>query len=272
MHENLSAIMIEYLPDIREYLPVIKIIIAFIFGACVGSLIDALALRITAEGKPQTMACSSCCGKHESFGIIPALFHLKQPGKCQTCGIVRLDRSIFTELFSAATCALFFWRFGVSFAFILALVTFAFWLLHSLTDIENGYIYDLGIFTMVAFGILFKLCCGGIPALINGALGAATGFGAVLIVVLLTNGAMGTGDAMLMLGTGTLLGWRLTLTVLYFGFIIGGLYVIPLLITKKLRAKDSLPLAPFFALGGLASIFAGKWIYTLIGTPLLWPW
>lgn len=140
-----------------------------------------------------------------------------------------------------------------------------------MTDIENGYIYDLGILMMVVCAVLLRLW-GGVPALINGAYGAATGFVIIYIIIVLTRGAMGTGDAMLMMGTGALLGWRLTLTVIYFGFIIGGLYVIPLLFTKRLRTKDSVPLAPFFACGGLISIFTGKWIYLLLGMPLLWPW
>lgn len=44
---------------------------------------------------------------------------------------------------------------------------------------------------------------------------------------------MGFGDAMLMMGIGAFLGWKMTVAALYFGFISGGVVVIPLLIMKK---------------------------------------
>ena len=41
------------------------------------------------------------------------------------------------------------------------------------------------------------------------------------------------GDAMMMLGVGALLGWKLTILSLYLGFMSGGIIVIPLLAAKN---------------------------------------
>lgn len=263
--------MNKYLSLTIEYLPAIKIFAAFALGAFIGSLACVTAARLTAEGKPRISECALCGGKYETLGLLPAILRLKLTGKCRTCGKVTPGRRIFVELISASCCAIFAWQFDASYSFVFALVALAFWLLHSLTDIENGYIYDSAALAMVIAGALLRLQ-GGIPALVNGVLGAGLGFGLIIIIMLLTGGAMGSGDAMLMLGTGALLGWKLTLASLYFGLVIGGIFIVPLIFAQKVRTKDSVPLAPFIAAGGIVSVLIGKWAYASFGITLMWPW
>lgn len=222
----------------QEYLPALKIILAFVFGAGAGLLIYDLASR-TAAGKrkrvtgPRRRLCAALC--------------------------------------FALACSLVAWRLEEIIPLVFSLSTLAFLLFHSLTDIENGYIYDLPVIMMAASGLLLRLS-GGVPALIDGVLGAAAGFFSVGAVRVISRGGMGGGDAALMLGTGALLGWRLTLIALYCGVIAGGLFVIPMLLMKKIKAKDAVPLAPFLASGSLISILAGESVCLMIGASLTWPW
>lgn len=225
----------------QEYLPALKIFLAFVFGVGAGLLIYDLATAAAAgREKPRRTA----------------------PWP---------RRALYAAFSLALACSLAAWRLREIAPLVFSFAALAFLLFHSLTDIENGHIYDLPVIMMAAAGLLLRLS-GGLPALIDGALGAAAGFFLVCAVRVVTRGGMGTGDATLMLGTGTLLGWRLTLIALYCGIMAGGLFVIPMLLTKKIKAKDAVPLAPFLASGSLLSILVGESVCQMAGTSLTWPW
>lgn len=174
-------------------------------------------------------------------------------------------------LLSGAIYALLALRLGQSAALPLALASWLFLFVHSLTDMNSGNIYDFVCVAMAAAGLLLRLP-GGLPALLDGALGAVVGFSAIKVIILISKGAMGEGDAMLMLGAGALLGRQMTLLTLYLGFIAGGLFVLPLLAAKRLRARAAVPLAPFLTAGALAGIFTGGRILALMRISLSWPW
>lgn len=226
----------------QEYLPALKIFLAFVFGAGAALLIYDLA-ALTVYGKKK---------RGRRGGLWPR-------------------RGIYAALCLAAACSLTAWRVQEILPLIFSFAALAFLLFHSLTDIENGHIYDLPVAMMAAAGLLLRLS-GGAPALIDGALGAAAGFFLVCAVCALSRGGMGAGDATLMLGTGALLGWRLTLIAFYCGVMFGGLFVIPMLLMKKIKAKDAVPLAPFIASGSLVSILVGESVCLMVGMSLTWPW
>ena len=124
---------------------------------------------------------------------------------------------------------------------------------------------------MTAVSMLARLS-GGFSALIDGAMGAALGFLFIYSIVLLSRGGMGMGDAMMMLGVGALLGWKLTILSLYLGFMSSGAIVIPLLAAKKLSRKDAVALGPYLAAGCILAIFTGRFIFEYLGFSLGWPW
>jgi len=208
----------------------------FLLGACIGFFADAAGRRLAREG------------------------------------LAKQRRSVFIALVSGLVGAILLLRLDASAAFLFAVTAFAFLLVHSLTDMRSGNVYDVVTIAMTAAGIALRLLLGGVPALVNGALGAAFGFCVITAPTLIRREAVGTGDAVLMLGTGVMLGWQMTLLTLYFGFIIGGVFVVPQLLTKNLRAKDAVPLAPFLTAGALVSVCVGEQVFTFLRTPLAWPW
>jgi leader peptidase (prepilin peptidase)/N-methyltransferase len=148
-------------------------------------------------------------------------------------------------------------------------------LFNSLTDIENGYIYDIWAVAPGVIGILLRLYSG-TQAVVDGLLGGALGFCVIAVIILVSRGGMGWGDAMLMLGIGGAVGWKYCVLSLYCGFIVGGVIVTPLLIMKKLKRKDAIPLGPFLATGGIIVLFAGsafiRRLGAIFGPDLGWPW
>lgn len=256
----------------------IAIFFAFVGGACAGSFINATAMRTVAEKKwwgDERSACDHCGEVLRSRDLLPILSYLALRGRCRSCGKAIAPRHFAAEVISAALTAALFWRWGISWAFATSLAVLYFSLFNSLTDIENGYIYDIWAVALGVVGLALRIP-GGMSAILDGLLGAALGFGFIAMIILVSRGGMGWGDAMLMLGVGGAVGWKFCAFSLYAGFLVGGLVVVPLMLAKKLKRKDAIPLGPFLAVGSVLVLFIGNALVSrfadLIGRYPGWPW
>ena len=179
------------------------------------------------------------------------------------------------ELISGALTAALFWRWGFSPALLMGVLVLWFSLFNSLTDFENGYIYDMWALSLGAAGLLVRVS-GGWHAVLDGIFGAALGFGFIAVIILVSRGGMGWGDALLMAGIGGAVGWRYCAFGMYLGFIVGGVVVVPLMLMKKLKRKDAIPLGPFLAVGCVWVLFVGSVLVRhfgeFIGYNPGWPW
>lgn len=252
----------------------IYIFMAFWVGAIVGSFINAAAMRTVAEKSwwgSERSVCDKCGRVLSSPDLIPVISYLVLQGRCRTCRNPIAPRHFFAEVGTGAAAALLVWHLGFSHALLIASFMLPFLLFHALTDAESGYIYDSWAIAMAVTGIALRFI-GGVPAVIDGVIGAAAGFGFIFAIVFISRGGMGVGDAMLMLGIGAFLGWRFLIIALYLGFMTGGLVVIPLLIMKKVSRKDAVPLGPFLAFGAFATIFIGRALLSYFNFSVVWPW
>jgi len=252
----------------------IGIFIGFAAGAVIGSFINAAAMRTVADKKwwgSERSVCDNCGRTLNAFDLIPIVSYLVLAGRCRTCKKPIPSRHFISELAGGSIGALSVWYWGIGMPLLFSFIALFFMLFHSLTDIESGYIYDQWALAMAAVSMLARIP-GGLGSMIDGATGAALGFVFIYSIILLSRGGMGMGDAMMMLGVGALLGWKLTILSLYLGFMSGGIIVIPLLAAKKLSRKDAVPLGPYLAAGCILAIFTGRLIFEYLGFSLGWPW
>ena len=70
--------------------------------------------------------------------------------------------------------------------------------------------------------------------------------------------AMGMGDLKLAGAVGVFLGWPDIVFSLAFGFVIGAVWSVGLLLRKTKRMKDAVPFGPFIVAGIFAAFFAGQ--------------
>jgi prepilin signal peptidase PulO-like enzyme (type II secretory pathway) len=96
------------------------------------------------------------------------------------------------------------------------------------------------------------------PPLWEAVLGALTGGGIFLLVAVVSRGAIGGGDIKLMAMLGTALGWKSALVVLAFSQVAAAIVALFLLIARRGKRPDSLPVGVFLALFGAIM---------LLGTP-----
>lgn len=246
----------------------------FFLGSSLGSFINAVAMRTVAEEKWWGFERSKCdsCGRVLAFlDLLPVISYLLLRGKCRSCSAKIKFRHLLAEILMGATAVALVCFIGHSSLLFFSLAMLPFLLFHSLTDIESGYIYDSWCVAMLIVALLIRIV-GGLPAIMDGILGMALGFGIIVLIIVVSRGGMGFGDAMLMLGTGAFLGWKMTVLALYLGFLSGGALVIPLLLMKKVSRKDSIPLGPFLMFGALLTFFLGNSVASYFGISLPWPW
>ena len=124
---------------------------------------------------------------------------------------------------------------------------------------------------MAVCGMLLRAAHGW-PGLLDGLFGALAGFGVIGAIIVASRGRMGLGDAVLMLGIGAFMGFKLSLLSLYLGFMCGGLVVIPLLLAKMVTRKTAVPLGPFLCAGMVLSMLFGSKILPYLGYITQWPW
>ena len=257
-----------------EVLQTINVFFGFAAGAVLGSFINAAAMRTIAEKKwwgRERSVCDKCGIQINSFDLIPIISYIVLLGRCRTCRGIISPMHFISELTGGIIGALSVWYWGFSAPLLFSFIALFFLLFHSITDIESGYIYDSWAVAMAVAAMLARIL-GGIPAIIDGVMGAGLGFLFIYAIVFLSGGGMGVGDAMLMLGIGALMGWKMTILSLYLGFMTSGVIVVPLLIAKKIDRKDAVPLGPYLAAGCILAIFTGRLIFEFLGFSLGWPW
>ena len=250
------------------------ILFSVVLGACMGSFLNAVALR-TVEQRPwwgsERSRCGACGKVLGPSELVPLFSWLFLKGKCRSCGAKIPWRYPLSEAVGALGAGLLAWRWGFSSAGLFALAAGSLLLLNSLTDIYSGYIYDAFALVLGAAGIVLRLA-GGKGALADAFLGALLGAGVIILIILVSRGGMGWGDAWLMAGIGAVLGWKLAAVALYLGFIVGGAVALVLLAARVVRRKDPIPLGPFLAIGAFLSLLVGPELWGWFGYPMNWPW
>ncbi len=254
------------------------LILSAILGGCMGSFLNVAAQR-TVEGRPwwgrERSVCDSCGHVLSAAELVPVVSWLFQRGRCRVCHAPISARYPLVELIAAIGSAGLVWRWaGVSpWACALSLAGLAGLLLNALTDWECGDVFDaFALATGVAGGLL-RFLGGGGGALLDGALGAAAGWGIFAFIILITRGGMGWGDACFMGGIGAVLGWKFTLLAFYLGIMVGGVGVFFLIFCGRVRLgrRDSIPLVPYLAVGCYFTLLWGPQMLALLGVHFAMP-
>ena len=114
--------------------------------------------------------------------------------------------------------------------------------------VPNVIVYPTTIFVLAASALI------DLHLLDDALLGLALCGIAMFFLALLGRGALGMGDVKFGALIGAGLGWRLGLAALGLGFCFGGIVSALLLLSRRKKRKDFLPLVPFLSAGTIAVI------------------
>jgi len=130
--------------------------------------------------------------------------------------------------------------------------------INTLSDLYQMKVLDSMNIALIVLGSVYTLVSGSMT-LSSYLWGVMVGFFVFAVQFFLSRGrAIGSGDIYLGVAMGALLGWPLVLISIFFAYILGTVYVLPLLITRKVKLRSRIPLAPFLMVSMLICLFWGR--------------
>ena len=263
---------------------VILAVLSFILGSAIGSFLSVIIYRSRHKLKGLWLdrsMCPSCKKQLKWHYLIPIFSWLLLRGRCGYCGKKISIHYLLIELVSGLTFLTIFlnWNFleaipsitnpnivdysinWMTFeSFIFYLILFSLLILIFFYDLLYKQIPDKFSITaiVIAFfgGLFFKE-----PTLVNMLIGGVIlGLFFALQFIISKGRWIGGGDIRMGVLMGVLLGWDKGLLALVLAYLVGALFSIYLLATKKAERKSEIAFGPFLTLGITIGILFGNQI------------
>ncbi len=235
--------------------------LAVALGLIAGSYLNVVIHRVPRQVstiRPRS-ACPGCGAAIAWFDNLPMLSFLWLRGRCRHCGATIGWRYPAVE----AATALLFWSCARTFGFGLeglAAALFGSLLLAlALIDLEHFLLPDRLTFPGIAAGLALQPWIPGVTFL-EAVIGTLVGAGGLILLInawywLREEEGMGLGDVNLLAMIGAFLGWKGVAMALFCGALIGAVYGLAMIATRRLGLASKLPFGTFLAAGALIALF-----------------
>ncbi len=245
---------------------IVTYILAFLFGAVVGSFLNVCIYRMP-RGESivfPTSHCPNCKRPIPWYYNIPFVSYIVLRGRCRYCKAKISLRYFIVEGFTACMFTLLLWKFGLRPEFVIYAALFSVLIIISFIDIEHWIIPDELSIPGAAIGLIVSVAYPALQgeqsrltAFISSFLGGLFGFASLFILgwlgrIAYKKEAMGGGDLMLLMLIGAFLGWRLTIVTFFVAPMLGTLVGVPRLVMKK---QETIQYGPFLALAAFIVVF-----------------
>ena len=249
------------------------IVVAFVFGAIVGSFLNVCIVRIPKGDSivyPPSH-CPACKTAIWFYDNIPLISYLVLRGRCRSCGEKISARYFFVELLMASLAVALYFEFGFSLAFLVSFVFVAALIVISFIDLDVRIVPDVISLPGIAAGLLFSVVARYaindpfeiIPSPLSALIGVLVGGGFLLALAWAYEAytgveGMGGGDIKLLAMIGAFLGWTSIPFTLFFASLTGSVVGLGFMMSKGVSRRFALPFAPFLCLGALVYLFFGN--------------
>ena len=248
-------------------------LIAFIFGAIVGSFLNVCIVRIPKGDSiiHPSSYCPGCKKPIRFYDNIPLVSYLFLLGCCRSCGERISPRYLFVELLMACLAVALYYQFGLSLAFLVGFIFVAALIVISFIDLDVRIVPDVislpGIVAGLLFSVLARYLISDpfelIPSPLSALIGVLVGGGFLLALAWAYEAftgveGMGGGDVKLLAMIGAFLGWTAIPFTLFFASLTGSIIGVGFMISKGVGRRFALPFAPFLCLGALLYLFFGN--------------
>lgn len=239
-------------------------ILIFIYGLLIGSFLNVCIYRIPREESIifPSSHCPNCGTSLKWYDLVPVLSYIFQKGKCRYCGGEISQQYPIVELLNAIMYLFIYLQFGFTLEFLFYAIIFSILIIITVIDLQHMIIPDSLVIAIFIFTIIYKLLNYILyrqsPELINSILGLVLSILLFLLIIIISKGGMGGGDATLIGVLGFILGIKGIFLAIYLSFIQGAIISIFLLIMKIKNRKDPIPFGPFIILGFLIVVFWGE--------------
>lgn len=231
------------------------VLLQFLFGLFIGSFLNVVIHRLPNNKSivfPPS-ACPACGHRLGALDLVPVLSYLSLRGRCRHCGVKIPVRYPLVEVMTGGLFALLQYRYGPTAAFAKYAFLSCVLLTAAFIDLDRRIIPDRLNLAGFLAGLAFLPAAGDVT--FQSALaGLAAGGGFLLLVAVLSRGAMGGGDIKLFGVVGLFLGLEKTVLAMFLTFFIGGSAGLFLIATGIRSRKDYIPFGPFISAGAFIAI------------------
>ncbi|MGI6330284.1 MAG: prepilin peptidase [Zhaonellaceae bacterium] len=232
----------------------------FIFGLIIGSFLNVCIYRIP-RGKSVVHPpsyCESCGTRLKPLDIIPVASWLFLHKKCRYCGTNISSQYPLVELLTAVLFVFIFHYLGLSNSLLPYLLLTSLLIIISFIDFKSFLVPNKLIISGLVLGFGTHLISPTIDWQ-NIILGFLVGGGVLYVLAILSKGGIGGGDIKLAAMIGFYLGWQKILQGLFLGALIGSIFGLVMIITKKATRNEPIPFAPFLSLGVILTLFLSSY-------------
>ena len=249
--------------------------LVFFLGIVLGSFANVCIHRLP-KNKQVIIGrsfCPKCKKKINWYDNLPLFSFLILKMKCRNCNKKISPRYFIVELLTGTTFLIIFLSFNSLVTLIFLCVLSLILIMIFFIDLENFIIPDVLNFSIMFLALLKNF----LPNLntifvqeINQSIiGGIVGYLSIWIIIFLYKtikkiDGMGLGDAKLIAGIGLLFGWQSIPFVLFISSVLGLIFVIPSLLSKKKNMRSEIPFGPFIIAAGIVYFTIGDYLYSLI--------
>lgn len=235
----------------------------FIYGLVFGSFFNVVGLRLPEKESliHPPSHCPTCERRLGVRDLVPVFSYIFLRGKCRTCGMKISALYPSMELVTGVLFALSYAKLGFSLELAVALVFMSLLVIITVSDLAYMLILNK---VLLPFGIVLALLrlLSSLTPWWDSLLGAAVGFGVLLLIALVSKGGMGGGDIKLFFVIGLVLGTVHTLLTLFLAALIGSVVGLVFLRRTKQGRKTPIPFGPSIALAAVIVYFWGTELVT----------
>ena len=214
---------------------------AAILGALMGSFLNVCILRLPKDQsvvRPRSR-CPGCGQAIAWYDNVPIVSWLILRARCRRCGEPISWQYPLVELTTAVLWGWMLWRYGLSIEALRASLFFTILLGIALTDAREYIIPDEFSVGGLVIGLLLSLTAGA-AGFGDAVLGAAVGFALLWLVGdlgkrVFKEEAMGGGDIKMMAMVGAFVGWKGVLLTVFLGAVLGTVVFVPLSLLASTR-------------------------------------
>ena len=190
--------------------------------------------------------CDSCHRNLKFYELIPVFSYIFLGGRCKTCGEKIGSDKFFTEILISSLSVFAFLKYDLSIQsfLVIGIITVATFI--GIIDYKTGFIYNLDLFIILIFTIIFKLSQG--ESIFN-SLKFSLAMGLIFYLLYKFTGMMGLGDVLYSFAMGIFANNLLDAFFIFKdAFVIAAIFSIILILLKKKNFKDSIAFGPFISI------------------------
>ena len=229
----------------------------FCFGLAVGSFANVCIHRLPRKESVVVPGshCPACSAAVRPLDNIPVISYIVLGGKCRDCATRISPIYSVIETVTAVLLLAGFFKFGLSFDFMVYAAVAPALVIITAIDIEHQIIPDVITLPGIALGLAV-----GTYTIVyaDSLLGFFVGGGLFYLLAVLSNGGMGGGDIKYISAAGALLGWQKVLLVIFIGALLGSVVGVFQIAVQKKTRKSLIPFGPFLATSTLITLFYGN--------------